>query len=275
MPSAHPALATRRLLQVGAAFVIVYAAANHLTSLRGDIGHGVFEWERAIPFVEWTVLPYLSIFLLLPLSFFVCRDAAELHEHVRRLLVALGLAAVCYAAFPLGFHFERPQPQGPLAPLFGMLWTLDLPYNRAPSLHIVVLLLMWPRLVSVLAAAWQRGVAHAWLAAIGVSVLTTYQHHVIDIAGGMAVSTLFTLVLLPALLRFGEDGELRRIFALRWRRPALPTGARDLRCKRPLVRGKPGDRSHTGLPASASHTSAEPHRLPPPTHRGLENRMQW
>lgn len=42
------------------------------------------------------------------------------------------------------------------------------------------------------------------------------------IAGGMAVSTLFTLVLLPALLRFGEDGELRRIFALRWRRPALP-----------------------------------------------------
>ena len=184
-----PARTAWCLLQVSVVFALVYMAANHLTSLRSDIGVGVFAWEHAIPFVEWTVVPYLSIFLLLPLSFFACADSDELARYVRRLWLALALAAACYAAFPLGFHFDRPVPQGPFAPLFSMLWAVDLPYNRAPSLHIVVLLLMWPRLLARVAATWQRGLLHGWLAAIGVSVLTTYQHHVIDIAGGVAVAT--------------------------------------------------------------------------------------
>lgn len=183
-----PALAAWRLLLVSTIFVVVYFSANYLTSLRSDIGVGVFDWEHAIPFVEWTVVPYLSIFLLLPLSFFVCRDVQELQRHTHRLLLALALAAACYAAFPLGFHFTRPEPQGPLAPLFGVLWSVDLPFNRAPSLHIVVLKLMWPRLTAWVAAGWLRVAMHAWLAAIGVSVLTTYQHHVIDIVGGVAVA---------------------------------------------------------------------------------------
>lgn len=186
--TASPARALQRLLLVSTIFVLVYFSANYLTSLRSDIGVGVFDWERAIPFIEWTVVPYLSIFLLLPLSFFVCRDDQELQRHTRRLLLALALAAACYAAFPLGFHFTRPEPQGPLAPLFGVLWSVDLPFNRAPSLHIVVLKLMWPRLTAWVPAGWLRVAMHAWLAAIGVSVLTTYQHHVIDIVGGVVVA---------------------------------------------------------------------------------------
>jgi hypothetical protein len=176
-----------RLLQVSATFVPAYLLSNYATSLRADIGHGVFAWEQAIPFVEWSIVPYLSIFVLFPLSFFVCCNAAELHRHTLRLMLALALAVLCYAAFPLGFHFERPQPQGPLAPLFQLLWAADLPYNRSPSLHIAVLVLLWPRLALRL-SGWQRLAAHAWLASIGASVLTTYQHHVIDIAGGLAVA---------------------------------------------------------------------------------------
>lgn len=42
------------------------------------------------------------------------------------------------------------------------------------------------------------------------------------IAGGMAVSTVFTLILLPALLRLGEHGEFQRFLP---RRPGTPTQA--------------------------------------------------
>lgn len=47
------------------------------------------------------------------------------------------------------------------------------------------------------------------------------------IAGGMAVSTLFTLILLPALLRLGEHGELRRLIPSIFRRApaAMPAQA--------------------------------------------------
>ena len=41
------------------------------------------------------------------------------------------------------------------------------------------------------------------------------------IAGGMAVSTLFTLILLPALLKLGEHGELRRFVPSLLRRDAF------------------------------------------------------
>ena len=179
-------LAATRLVQVGLAFVVLYAASNHLTSLRNDIGGGVFPWERAIPFVELSILPYLSMFVLFAVSFFVCRDRDELERHCARLLLALAISVVCYALFPLRFEHPRPQPLGLAGDLFRWLWTVDLPFNRAPSLHIGVLVLLWVRFVAAV-RGWPRVILHAWMTAIGISVLTTYQHHVIDVASGLLV----------------------------------------------------------------------------------------
>lgn len=174
---------------VGAAFVGTYGLANQLTSVRDDVGHGVFDWERAIPFVEWTIVPYLSICIFFAASFFVGRSRAELDRHVARLLLALALSVACYVAFPLRFMFERPPTGGALGLLFQLLSAVDLPYNRAPSLHIGVLVILWARFAPLLSGAW-RWALHGWFATIGVSVLTTYQHHVIDVPAGLAVGAL-------------------------------------------------------------------------------------
>jgi membrane-associated phospholipid phosphatase len=180
---------TRSCALVSLAFLGTYWLVNHLTSVRRDIGRGVFDWERAIPFVAWTIVPYVSICVFFAVSFFVGRNREELDRHVVRLLLALAVSVVCYAAFPLRFTFDRPATTGAIGLLFDALSAFDLPYNRAPSLHISVLLILWVRIAPRLTGCW-RAALHAWFAFIAVSVLTTYQHHVIDVPAGLAVGAL-------------------------------------------------------------------------------------
>ncbi len=187
---AHAGMAAqlRCLLGVSLVFLVAYWLSNRLTSTRTDIGAGVFSWERGIPFMPWTIVPYLSICGFFALSFFVGRDRHALARHTTRLLLALGIAIVCHAACPLRFTFERPLPEGLTRLLFQGLTAFDLPYNRAPSLHISVLLL-WVHLVPH-ATGWLRTALQGWFVLIGISVLTTYQHHVIDVPAGFAVGAL-------------------------------------------------------------------------------------
>lgn len=174
-------------------FAVGYGLANRLTSLRDDVGLGVFAWERAIPFVGWTIVPYLSIVAFFTLSFFIDPDARALRRHVARLLLVLAVSVVCYAAFPLRFTFVRPETDGAVGLLFDLLSLCDLPYNRAPSLHIGVLAVLWVRFAPQL-RGWARAGLHAWFALIAVSVLTTYQHHVLDVPAGAVLGVLAIVV---------------------------------------------------------------------------------
>lgn len=183
-----------------AAYVALYTLSNRLTSLRADVGAGVFEWERAIPFVGWSVVPYLSICAFFAWSFFVDPDEARLRRHVLRLFILLIASVLCYAAFPLRFTFERPPTEGLIGIMFDLLGHCDMPYNRAPSLHIGVLVLMWARFGPNL-RGWRAVGLHTWFALIAVSVLTTYQHHVLDVPAGATLGIVVILLTAPARRR--------------------------------------------------------------------------
>ena len=179
-------------------FAGAYWLSNKLTSLRADVGTGVFSWERVIPFVPWTLVPYLAILVFFLLSFFVDPDRRELQRHVSRVILVLLISLVCYALFPLRFTFERPPVEGAFGPLYGLLESFDLPYNRAPSLHISVLVLLWARFIPCLTLV--QGVClRAWFLLIAGSVLTTFQHHVIDIPGGIMVGTVAIFLTSPPI----------------------------------------------------------------------------
>lgn len=169
-----------------ALFVVTYWLTNRLTALRSDVGTTVFAWEHNIPFLAWTIVPYLSICVFFVLSFFVDPDPVALRRHVIRLLCVLLVAVACYAAFPLRFTFERPLVEGMFSPMYGALVWFDRPYNRAPSLHIAVLVVLWARFAPRI-GQWQGVCLHGWFGLIAASVLTTYQHHVIDVLAGLAL----------------------------------------------------------------------------------------
>jgi len=184
-----PREAAWRLAWLGAVFCTLYRLSNQLSAGRSDASGGVLAWDHAIPFVDWTVWPYLSIVLPFAASFLLCRDRRALDRHSQALLLALGLSLACYALVPLRFAFERPPTAGLAGLLFEGLNAFDLPYNRAPSLHIGVLVILWAQLSPPL-RGWQRRLLGGWFLLIAGSVLTTWQHHLIDVPAGLAVGLL-------------------------------------------------------------------------------------
>ena len=164
-------------------FYVTYGGANWLASLRSGVPSIVFAWEHAIPFLDWTIIPYWSINAFYGLSLFICTTKAELDIHARRLLTAQIVAVTCFILFPLRFAFTQPETQGVAGFLFTALTSFDKPFNQAPSLHIALLVILWV-LYARHVPRWASWLLHPWFLLVGVSVLTTYQHHFIDIPTG-------------------------------------------------------------------------------------------
>ena len=184
------------LLFLAPFFYVTYGGANWLASMRTEVGSFVYDWESQIPFLGWTIFPYWSINAFYGLSLFVCSTREELDAHARRLLTAQIVAVVFFIILPLRFTFEKPELPGGIAGfLFEALGAFDKPFNQAPSLHVALLVILWP-LYARHVPRWARIPLHLWFALILVSVLTTYQHHFIDIPTG-ALLGLFCLWLWP------------------------------------------------------------------------------
>src|SRR6476620_1258443 len=168
-------------------FLVVYSGCNWITGQRSHVGSFYFEWERAIPFVPFMILPYMSIDLFFIAAPFLCRTEEELRIFSRRVIAAIIIAGLCFLLFPLRFAFPRPHANGWLGAVFDWFRGVDLPFNLFPSLHAALLLL----LVDVYARNL-RGVlllaVMSWFFLIALSPLLTYQHHVIDIIGGFVLA---------------------------------------------------------------------------------------
>ncbi|MFJ4374731.1 serine/threonine protein phosphatase [Pseudomonas japonica] len=172
------------LLLLGPLFFLSYGLSNHFTAQRDDVGSLVFAWERSIPLWPWSIVPYWSIDLLYGLSFLLPHSRREMDLHALRLLSAQLICVACFLLWPLRFTFERPELEGLFGWLFDVLMGFDKPYNQAPSLHIALLVIIWAMFARHTRGLWLRGLMHGWMALIGLSVLTTWQHHFIDLPTG-------------------------------------------------------------------------------------------
>ena len=182
------------LVVVAAIFYASYGATNALASARANVPEIYFAWERAVPFWAWSIVPYWSLNLLYALGFFLCRDGGELARYVTQLLAAQMIATLFFIAFPLQMSWEKPAVSGFSGFLFSSLAAFDLPFNQAPSLHIILCVVVGAFYLRKARSVWLKAALAAWFALIGLSVLTTYQHHFIDIPTGLAAGCFVLLV---------------------------------------------------------------------------------
>ena len=201
-----------KLALVGALFYTSYGLSNHHAASLAYVPEIAFAWEHGIPFWAWTIVPYWSLNLMYAAAFFLCRDTREQNRYVARLVSAQIIATTCFMLFPLHFGWPKPPTDGLSEWLFDSLVAFDLPYNQAPSLHIALAIIVgafyWTRFPKI------RLPLLLWQSLIALSVLTTYQHHFIDVPTGALLGWLVLWAIpqhgvSPFRRPFGTQGRLK------------------------------------------------------------------
>ena len=178
-----------------ALFLVSYMFANWVAGLRANLPSLTFAWERQLPFLAWTIVPYWTSDLLYGLSIFLCRTREELEVHARRLVAVQLISVAAFLLYPMQCAFVRPPVEGLFGFMFKALMGIDRPFNQAPSLHVSLAVLLGAKFDQHL-TGWPRWFMRGWFALIVVSAMTTYQHQFVDLPTGIWTG-LLCLALFP------------------------------------------------------------------------------
>jgi PAP2 superfamily len=148
-------------------------------------------FDGAIPFLGWTVWIYLAGLPLIAAPLFALRAEPAFHRAARSCALIVLASFACFAAVPICSPGLREAavmvgPDSLTAWAVGALHGIDPPGNLFPSLHVSLSALScWS-----IAEAKPRWCWAWWtaLALIAVSVATTKQHLLLDVAGGLALA---------------------------------------------------------------------------------------
>ena len=186
-----PKLATwperwRHFLINAVAFMLCYQISNSL-ALQHNISRNIaFSFEINIPFLEWMIVPYLSSGIFFIWSFVQVKTLNDLCVLSQRILLVTVCATLFFVFYPLHFSIIKPEISSPFCQvLFQFLACVDKPYNQLPSLHVAYSLIFWQSITVTLINRAQQLLLASCLMLIAVSTVFTYQHHVLDVAGGL------------------------------------------------------------------------------------------
>jgi hypothetical protein len=149
--------------------------------------------DEAIPFLRWTVWPYLLLMVAGPILVLFIESWAVM----RRVLIAYAFSAppafLVLLLFPT--HSQRPAVESDLSltgRVYSWLIEIDTPLCAFPSGHILVpTLAVW--------GVWIDRWRTRWLVLIGFgllapTILTTKQHYFWDLLGGLGFALIGILV---------------------------------------------------------------------------------
>jgi len=148
--------------------------------------------DRALPFIGASIFVYLSQFVLLPYALVIARDDQSRSQGFYSMLLATLFAVVIFVCYPTSLMRPTPPADGLLGLIWRGLHLADTSSNVFPSLHVALAAISG----AVLWQAKRRVLAIAWPMLISISTLTTRQHIVWDVAGGLLLALVawrFTL----------------------------------------------------------------------------------
>ncbi len=175
------------------AFVAVYPASNWFTAQRAEVYRLYFDWELDIPLLPHFIWPYLSMYLLfLVPPFFL--DSRRLALLGRRLIIATAIAGLLFLLLPAQLGYERVLPESSLYRIiYAAMFSVDLPHNMAPSLHVLFSALILWELTSSPASSHLKGIWGLWLVLISASTLLVHQHHLVDVFSALLLVWLIRI----------------------------------------------------------------------------------
>ena len=147
--------------------------------------------DRLVPFLPWTVSIYFGCYLFWCINYYLC--AAQERTERDRFFCADALSkCICFVLFLLIPATNiRPEIVGDTVwdMLMKLLYSIDAADNLFPSIHCLVSWLCWIGIrkrkdIPVL----YRYFSLAMAVAVCISTLTTRQHVIIDVGGGVVLA---------------------------------------------------------------------------------------
>lgn len=181
-------------------FSLVYNLNALYAASLSDVRSCVFDFEEKIPFIALTVLPYMTSGLFFLLVFFVTKRKEDLIVLTKRILFITIISGICFLFFPLRFTFDRPIVESSFLNIFfDYLNTYDNRFNQAPSLHVSYACIFWSVFKSK-TNGFFKILLGFWIFMIGLSTLTIYQHHIIDVTTALMLVCI-TFFIFPQPIR--------------------------------------------------------------------------
>lgn len=202
LSTTHSLSNSARFKHLGIALSIFYLLYN-LTAVYSVSLYQVFPaqihnlaipFDDVIPFIPVMIVPYSWSLILFVASFFLVRTAAQLSLLTRRLVLATVFACLIFYCYPARFSFHRLVPDDWTQFGYQFLQLVDKPFNQLPSLHVSYAILLGVSLWDVIASKkiWVLSSYRLLLISICtliiVSTVLTYQHHLLDILGGVVLA---------------------------------------------------------------------------------------
>ncbi|WP_227691532.1 phosphatase PAP2 family protein [Psychrobacter aestuarii] len=146
------------------------------------------------------IVPYSWSLVLFVGSFFLVRTFTQLSLLSYRLILATVFACLIFYVYPARFSFHRLISDDWTQFGYQFLQLVDKPFNQLPSLHVSYAILLGVSLWDV-AESKKRWVLILYrlllvgiCTSIGLSTVLTYQHHVLDIFGGVVLAVLVLIL---------------------------------------------------------------------------------
>ena len=198
------------------AFMHLVTGGGYMLLLRISEVRGVTVWDpvlpidRAIPVLGWTIFPYASYYAYGVLTVLVTPRTTQGRQRLIVLyqgLIWMTLVVfTCFLLMPCEIHLVRDVPAelleetGVIPAIFRWLHAMDRPWNAWPSHHACVSLVI----AFYVHGSVRRPLARLamWVAwgLLALSILTTKQHFVFDLATGVALGwATWRLVVRPSL----------------------------------------------------------------------------
>jgi len=161
---------------------VLYFISNHVNFF-GIVPQTLFtSVDKAMPFVDWTIIIYWSVFVQLPVGMW------WLMQRQRGAIVIIG-SLITVVHFIIFIIYPTILPRTGCVPtnqlwiwVYNLQWASDSPVNCFPSLHIGAVALLS-------LCVWRENkkigiIFSVWSLAVAASTLTTKQHYIVDLLGG-------------------------------------------------------------------------------------------
>ena len=165
----------------------LYLVTNRITSGFENTTQMFLQRELGIPLIPCFIILYTSFYLLLVLGFFSCPTRNELKNLSYQMMLSSVIACSCFLVFPGELGYTRMESAGEFRPIYELLYVLDKPANLFPSLHITFsYVALFFTLAQTKRFIWKTMLV-LWFFGICASVVLVHQHHLFDIATGLAL----------------------------------------------------------------------------------------